>query len=250
MKFTVLYFDTLDSTNTEALNQARGGAPEGLCIVAAEQTAGRGRHGRNWVSAKGSGLYVSYVLRPKLPPRFMTLITLMAGVAVSKTLEDIGIANDIKWVNDILVNEKKICGILSEAAETPMGQAVIVGIGVNLKSVNFPPGLADSATSIEAEAPSILGLAEILEQLSHNLGHFYHLLQSDDGGNAIIDEWRRRSTYFSGKAVRAFSGGDVVEGTTDGLNAYGALRIRKADGTLYTVHAGDIEKLRPADDLR
>ena len=148
MNITILRFDTIDSTNTEALNQARAGAKEGLCIVALEQTAGRGRRGREWVSEKGAGIYFSIVLRPELELRFLPLITLMAGVAVHDTLSYAGLRPDIKWVNDILVNEKKIAGILAETTETPDGLAVIVGIGINIRSSNFPPELASTATSI------------------------------------------------------------------------------------------------------
>src|SRR5688572_14200132 len=107
MNITVLTYDTIDSTNTEALKQARLGADEGLCIVARQQTAGRGRHGRTWVSGKDAGLYFSIVLRPNLDTKFLPLITLMAGVAVYDTLQELGLKPDIKWVNDVLVDEKK-----------------------------------------------------------------------------------------------------------------------------------------------
>src|SRR5436190_18936870 len=99
MNITVLTFDSLDSTNTEALKQARQGAGEGLCIVARQQTAGRGRHGRTWVSQKDAGLYFSIVLRPKIDTKSLPLITLMTGVAVHDTLQEFGVKPDIKWVN-------------------------------------------------------------------------------------------------------------------------------------------------------
>ena len=139
MNITVLTYDTIDSTNTEALKQARLGAEEGLCVVARQQTAGRGRHGRTWVSPEDAGLYFSIVLRPKLDAKDLSLITLTAGVAVHDTLAETGLKPDIKWVNDLLVDEKKICGILAETTDTQSGLAVIVGIGINLRSTNFPP---------------------------------------------------------------------------------------------------------------
>ena len=103
MNLSIIRYDTVESTNTEATKQAKLGADAGLCIIAGEQTAGRGRHGRTWVSEKDSGLYFSIVLRPKLESRFLPLITLMTGVAVHDTLKEFGIGPDIKWVNDILV---------------------------------------------------------------------------------------------------------------------------------------------------
>src|SRR5688572_28795328 len=106
MNFIVLTYDILDSTNDEALKQARLGVDEGLCVVARQQTAGRGRYGRTWVSARDAGLYLSLVLRPKLEMRELPLITLMAGIAVNDALEEFGIKPDIKWVNDLLVNGK------------------------------------------------------------------------------------------------------------------------------------------------
>jgi len=102
MNFTILRFDTLESTNTEAANQARAGADEGLCILARQQTAGRGRHGRTWISERDSGLYFSLILRPKLDAEFLPLITLMSGIAVYDALEELGLKPDIKWVNDVL----------------------------------------------------------------------------------------------------------------------------------------------------
>ena len=150
MLLNILRYNSLDSTNTEAANQARQGADEGLCVIARQQTAGRGRHGRTWVSAKDSGLYFSIVLRPTIATRFLPLITLMAGVAVYDTLKELGLKPDIKWVNDVLIGEKKICGILAETVETPLGIAVVVGIGINLTNANFPDEIADTATSIQA----------------------------------------------------------------------------------------------------
>lgn len=247
MKITVLTFDTLDSTNTEAMRQARLGADEGFCIVARDQTAGRGRHGRTWISEKDAGLYFSIVLRPKLETRFLPLITLMTGVAVHDTLREYGLKPDIKWVNDILVNEKKISGILAETAETTAGLAVIVGIGINIRSSNFPDEIADIATSIEQEdvsvPPSVAGGA-IVDLLAKYFAYFYDILNGENGPKHIREEWSRRSTYFSGKNVRVMLGDETVTGTTDGLEENGALRVNTDGGGIRIIQAGDIENLR------
>src|SRR5215203_5580440 len=186
MNISVLTFDTLDSTNSEALRQAKVGAKEGLCIVAGQQTAGRGRQGRTWVSEKDAGLYFSIVLRPAIEVKYLPLITLMAGVAVHETLSDLGLSSDIKWVNDVLVNERKICGILAETTETADGLAVVVGIGINVRSSNFPPEIADIATSVEDEiakqnSHAIEPLTQVVDALPDRLAHFYRLLGSADG---------------------------------------------------------------------
>ncbi len=250
MNFTVLRYDTIGSTNTEAANQARQGAAEGLCVVAERQTAGRGRHGRTWVSEKGSGLYLSIVLRPRLSMRCLPLITLMAGIAVHDTLREFGIRPDIKWVNDVLVDEKKISGILAETVDTTLGIAVIVGIGVNLTSRNFPDEIAEIATSVEAVLtasgakfgmPAALALENTLTGF---LAYWYEILDAPEGPDAILDGWRQRSTYFSGKQVRVTISDGTITGETCGLEDNGALRVRSGDGSLNIVQAGDVERVR------
>ena len=254
MNITVLTYESLDSTNTEALKQARLGADEGLCIVARQQSAGRGRHGRTWVSEKDAGLYFSIILRPKLDAKFLPLITLMAGIAVHDTLTEIGLKPDIKWVNDVLVNEKKISGILAETTETNEGVAVILGIGINLNSTNFPPEIADAATSIESESGAIAigfrsgsganAAGDLSETLTKFVTYFYEILTAENGPAEIISEWRRRSSYFSGKAVRVSLQNETVTGVTDGLESNGALRLKKIDGTTLIVQTGEVERLR------
>ncbi len=248
MNFTILRFDTIDSTNTEAARQARLGADEGLCIIAAQQTAGRGRHGRTWVSEAGSGLYFSIVLRPKLELRHLPLITLMTGVAVHDALKEIGVRPDFKWVNDILVGDKKICGILAETVETPTGLAVIVGIGINLTSRNFPDEIAGTATSIEAETDELKSADTVAESLTRYIAYFYGILADENGPAETIGHWRQRSTYFSGKAVRVTLPDGTLEGVTDGLEENGALRVKTSDGSVRIIQAGDVERLRKLGD--
>lgn len=244
MDFNILTFDILDSTNTEALKQAKLGAREGLCIVARQQTAGRGRYGRPWVSERDAGVYMSVVLRPNLEMHELPSITLMSGVAVHDALSQFGIEPDIKWVNDILVNDKKIAGILAETTETPDGLAVVSGIGINLTSRNFPPDLVTTATSVEDCSAVSVTRDELIEALIGRLAHFYDLLQGADGAVEIISNWRQRSSYFTGKSVRVVMGQQTITGVTDGLEANGALRVKISDGTVSIVQAGDVEQLR------
>lgn len=243
MNITQINYDVIDSTNAEAIRQAKLGAAEGLCIVARRQTAGRGRQGRSWVSEKDSGLFFSIILRPELDPFFLPLITLMAGVAVHDTLVEVGLKPDIKWVNDVHVGGKKISGILAEAVDTPTGMAVVLGIGINVRTGQFPSELADIATSIEAEG---IGTTpqEMAAVLIKYLGYFYEILDSRDGPAAIREEWRKRSSYHSGKLVRTTVDREAIEGTTDGIETNGALRIIDSVGVLHVIQAGDVEQLR------
>ncbi len=243
MKIHVIKLKTTDSTNSEAASHARAGAAEGLCVIARHQSAGRGRQGRQWVSDRDSGLYFSVLLRPKIEPRFLPLITLMAGVAVFETLKEFGMPPDIKWVNDLLVNDKKIAGILAETVDTPTGLAVVVGIGINLTSRNLPNELAETATSIEDATGRGVYADEAATVLTRHLSHFYSILQA--GGSAhIVKEWQLRSTYFRGKNVRVCVGNENIHGVTDGLEESGALRLTTSDGSIRVIQAGDVQLVR------
>ena len=162
----ILRFDSLPSTNLEAARLAGDGAAEGLCVVAREQTAGRGRLQRQWVSPQGAGLYFSILLRPQFDLSLWPLLTLLASVAVHDALrEACGLGTDIKWPNDILANEKKLCGILAETVETPQGRAVVIGIGINLTKHAFPEALEAVATSVETATGQAHDLESLLEAL-------------------------------------------------------------------------------------
>ncbi len=245
MNFTILRFDSIDSTNTEAIKQAKSGADEGLCIVARRQTAGRGRHGRIWISEKDAGLYFSIVLRPKIENKFLPLITLMTAIAVFDALAELyKLAPDIKWANDVHINEKKICGILAEMSETNRGLAIVVGIGINLTSLNFAPELQETATSIEAEINQTPNAEILLRTLTHFINKFYAELSEQNGAETIRAEWAKRSSYFSEKVVRVNLGNETIYGTTCGLEENGALRVETASGEVKIIQAGDVEKLR------
>lgn len=247
MNINVLRYDAVDSTNTEAANHAKLGADEGLCVIAEKQTAGRGRQGRNWVSDPNSGLYFSILLRPKLEVKYFPLITLMTGVAVYDALKEYGLKPDIKWVNDILIGDDKISGILAETVETKTGIAVVVGVGINLTSSSFPAEIAETATSIEIETGNMIDADELAETLTRFLVYFYQILCGKNGNTEIVSHWKQRSSYFSEKNVRITLSGETFEGITDGLAENGALRVKRSGGSVTIVQAGDVEKLRSND---
>ncbi len=250
MNFTILRFDTIESTNTEAANQAKRGADEGLCVIARQQTAGRGRHGRAWISEKDAGLFFSIVLRPRIETRLLPLITLMAAIAVHDTIETLYKFDcDIKWVNDIHTRGKKISGILAETCETPKGLAVIVGIGINLKSSNFPPEILEIATSIEAVTNQTPNAEDLLQRLTYFLSEYYDILERDNGAEKIRTEWSNRSSYAFGKNVKVVLEKETIYGTTCGIEKNGALRVRLDSGEIRVVHAGDVGNLRSDKDF-
>jgi BirA family biotin operon repressor/biotin-[acetyl-CoA-carboxylase] ligase len=243
MNFTILRFDKIDSTNTEAINQAKRGADEGLCILAREQTAGRGRHGRTWVSEKDAGLFFSLVLRPKIETRLLPLITLMTAVAVHQSIETaFKIECDIKWVNDIYIGGKKVCGILAETVETEKSLAVIVGIGINLKSSNFPPELTETATSIETETGAVPKVEKFLPILTSYLEKYCDLLYANP--EQIRQGWSARSSYAFGKTVKIKLENETIYGITRGIEENGALRLELENGKIKIIHTGDVEQIR------
>ena len=241
----ILRFDSLPSTNTEAAKQAMQGADEGLCVVAREQTAGRGRLQRQWVSPAGAGLYFSIVLRPRIDASLWSLIPLMAALAVHDTLmQACEVETDIKWPNDILFAERKLCGILAETIETDSGRAAIVGIGINLRTKAFPFELYE-ATSLEGVTGKAPEAEAVLQSLVCALACRYEILQSSAGAEETIREWSSRSSYANGKTVRVSNGSETFAGLTRGLESDGALRVETDAGEIRVVRAGDVTSIRP-----
>ncbi|MBC7931392.1 MAG: biotin--[acetyl-CoA-carboxylase] ligase [Rubrivivax sp.] len=242
---TILRFDSLPSTNTEAARQAALGAPEGLCIVAREQTAGRGRQQREWVSPKDAGLYFSIVLRPLTQAREWPLITLAAALAVRDALkESCALEADIKWPNDLLAAGRKLCGILAETFETPQGRAVVVGIGINLTNRAFPPEILATATSVEEQTGQTPDAERLLLSLTRALSRRYEMLDAEGGASHVVREWEAASSFAHDRRVRVALGGETFEGITRGLEPDGALRVETHDGQVRIVRAGDVTALR------
>jgi BirA family biotin operon repressor/biotin-[acetyl-CoA-carboxylase] ligase len=241
LKPSVLRFESLPSTNTELARLASEGAAEGLSIMAEEQTSGRGRLQRAWSSPRGAGLYFSILLRPAIPQDRWPLITFMAALAVGDALsEAAGVQTDIKWPNDLLSGERKICGILAEGIETPAGRAVIVGIGINLTQDAFPGELANVATSVAEAARRQPERETILASLLRALARWYALLHEPSGLEKIVAAWSSRSSYANGKAVQVTNGDEIWQGVTCGVEPDGALRLGTPNGETKIVRAGDV----------
>ena len=244
----ILRYESLPSTNNEVARLAAQGAEEGLAVVADEQTAGRGRMQRTWVSPKGAGLYFSILLRPKISMNRWPLVTLMAALAVAEALqESCSLATDIKWPNDLLAGERKICGILAEVIDTDSGRVIVLGIGINLTNQAFPEELVGRAISV-AEATSRRPDREaILRALLQALARWYLLLHEDGGSERMLAALASRSSYADGKFVRVVNGDETVTGLTRGLEPDGALRLELPTGAIKIVRAGDVTSLRVAE---
>ena len=244
----LLRFDNVSSTNDVARELAAQGAIEGTCIVAQEQTAGRGRHGRSWSSSEG-GLYISLVLRPQIKAAESAIITLAAAVAVVETLElDFGLHADIKWPNDVLASSRKICGILVESAvEGERLQYAVMGIGVNLSQERLPNEIANTATSLLIETGRRIAPEEFATRLLDRLDHWYRI--SIDEPAQAIDRWEQLSSFARGCKVQIESSGGLIEGVTRGLSRTGALIVELSDGAITEIVSGEVKlrKVRSAE---
>lgn len=242
---TILRFDSIDSTNLEAMRQAKAGAPEGLCIVAREQTRGRGRLDRTWHSPKDAGLYFSMVLRPQFEITRWPLLSLTAALAVfDALLRTCDLKVDIKWPNDIYVGDRKLSGILAETVETGDGPAAIVGIGINLTNQSFPPGMKERAVSIYSATGASVDPHLLLDELLKAFRERYEMLRSETGAEHLIREWCAASSYAFERRVRVIVNDETFEGITRGLERDGALRVETAAGKVKVVRAGDVIALR------
>jgi|YelNatPaOPRAMG01_1025707.scaffolds.fasta_scaffold15286_4 BirA family biotin operon repressor/biotin-[acetyl-CoA-carboxylase] ligase len=235
-------FLTLDSTMTEAQRLAAEGCPHLTAVVAEEQTAGRGRHGRAWHSARGEGLYVTVVLRLDLGPEDLPAITLALGLATAAAITDVAdVVCDLRWPNDVLVNGKKCAGVLTELH----GGAILAGIGVNANQISFPEDLADIATSLRIATGKPASLDVLLASLLARVDEITGLLQQQ-GREPVLRLFEQASSYVRGKRVTVESPSEQVVGVTEGLDASGFLWLRRDDGERITIRAGGV---RPAASL-
>jgi BirA family biotin operon repressor/biotin-[acetyl-CoA-carboxylase] ligase len=232
----ILYHPTVSSTMDVAREAAVGGAPEGTIVVAEEQTSGRGRLGRSWTNPPGV-LAVSVIIRPEMS-RLLRL-GMVASLATSRCVDSAtGLKSVIKWPNDVLLRGKKISGILMESALR--GQSVewaIVGIGLN---INLNPGMfpeiAHTATSITAELGREVSQLAVLQDLLREMDRLYLALREDE---AIHEQWRDRLETL-GRTVEVAVGDHVEVGYAESVDSNGSLLLRRSDGTLIPIVAGDV----------
>ena len=239
------HFYKIGSTNTAAMAAAAEGAPEGSVFLAEEQTAGRGRGAHSWESERSAGVYCSVVLRPALPPSEVLLLALAAGLAVRAAIEQVDprVLADLKWPNDVLIAGKKVCGILAEMnAEATRVRYIVVGIGINVNQATFPKELQSEATSLRLVTGSEWSRVELAAALLKSLDREYRALVNEkDAPQSILRQFAEHSTWVQGKQVRILENGFSAEGTTEGLDERGVLRLRTTAG-LQTILSGTVRE--------
>lgn len=242
-----LYYQEIDSTNNQARSLASKGYPEGTVVVADMQTAGRGRRGRSWHSPSSQGIYMSVILRPLLPLKEMSRISLLTAVAVAETLEEeLNLSARIKWPNDILINNKKVAGILSEAVTDMDGiEYIVVGIGLNISNrlQDFPSDFRTAATSAYVEDARPVSRVQVLQGLLARLErHYFDLLAGSFEG--ILLKGKSLSLII-GQELRLDTINGFLVGQALDIDENGFLLVRDQSGIVHTIFSGEVTILPP-----
>ncbi|MCL4401683.1 MAG: biotin--[acetyl-CoA-carboxylase] ligase [Acidobacteria bacterium] len=241
---SLFYLETTDSTMREAALLAAEGCAAGTAVIADEQSAGQGRHGHSWHSEKDSGLYVSVVLRPVLPGEAFPVLTLAFGLAVAETIARVtDLACDLRWPNDVMIDGRKVAGILVQLSEASLERAAAVaGIGLNVNHAALPPDLAAEATSLRLATGRNWSREDLLVTLLPTIDSFCRML-AEGGKGEILNMFCRCSSYARGKRVTAQAPDGIIEGVTDGLNPSGFLFVRRDDGRRSLILAGGVRAI-------
>jgi len=235
------HFDSIDSTNTLAKLKASEGAPEGTLIVADEQVKGRGRLGRTWTSPKGTGIWMSLVLRPDIEPMHAAKMTQIAAAAMSESIIRVtGLDAGIKWPNDIIVNKRKICGILTEmSSELNTVNYIVVGLGVNVNMETFPEDLKEKASSLKLELGTSVRRQDIVVEFLKQFEIFYDAYIKNDDLQTTLEYCRTHSVTI-GKKVRIIHKNETLYGEAMDINKDGELLVKFEDGEIKPIFYGEV----------
>lgn len=237
----ILRLDTVKSTNDVLKSLAEQGAKEGQIVIAEEQSAGKGRRGRSFSSPKGKGIYFSYLLRPEKLDASVSTLTPRAAVAVSRAIQKVsGMCPQIKWVNDLVIRGKKVCGILTEMAmEGGKIHHVILGIGINVnqEAEDFPEELAEIATSLSIEAGRTFSRERLIEELVKELDEMWRGMETT--GGEYLEEYRRRCVT-TGQDVCVISGSSRRKARAIQVNEDYSLQVEYEEGEREDLNSGEV----------
>lgn len=248
----IVYEEVVDSTNRIAKKLADEGAPEGTLVLCERQSAGRGRLGRTWASPKTSGLYMSLILRPDLSADMSLPLTMMTALAVRDAIGEVaGMEAMIKWPNDILLNGKKVVGILTELSVDASGKVkwIVVGIGVNVNTHldELPEEVRDTATSLAIERGLDCSRLELVRSICYQMETLYRdFLDQGADAQSFLPRYRIYSSTLA-RHVRMFAGTEEINGVAEDFDKDGALLIRTDDGALRRVFTGEVTSRPPQD---
>lgn len=240
------YVDSTGSTNTDAKRYAEEGDPHGTTVVADMQTAGKGRRGRKWQSPSGINTYFTILLKPSFTPDKASMLTLVMALSVAEAIEEITeLKADIKWPNDIVVNKRKVVGMLTEMSTTPEMdeiQYVVVGVGVNVNNSNveeFPEEIRQTATSLKIESGQQINRAILLEHILTRFEHNYEKFERTLDLSELIVDYQKHLVNVDAQ-VRVLDPAGEYIGISRGINKTGELIVEKEDGGVVNVYAGEV----------
>lgn len=237
----IYFYETIDSTNNEARRLAEQGKPHGTLVVAENQTSGRGRRGRSWVTPEQSAIAMSMLLRPQLSPASASMVTLVMGLAAAKACRTCcGVNAQIKWPNDVVAEGRKICGILTEmSSEIDRINYVVIGTGINTGVEVFPPELASTAVSLHELMDCRPVRAKLIAVCMEYFEQYYETFEASQNLAFLKEEYNGLLAGKGGR-VRVLEPGKEYSGISEGINDYGELLVRREDGSCEAVYAGEV----------
>ena len=237
----VAFFEETDSTNNEIRRLAEQGAPHGTLAVAERQLGGKGRRGRVWTSPAGVGIWMSMLLRPQIDPMAASMLTLVMALSTRRGIEKAtGLKSEIKWPNDLVLNKKKICGILTEMSTELMEiQYVIPGTGINVNQMEFPDDIKATATSLRIESGKIQKRSVIIAAIMEAFEGYYDTFIETQDMSGLIEEYNANLVNL-GNEVCVLDPAGEYRGVSEGINKEGALLVRLSDGTLKEIISGEV----------
>ena len=238
----IRYYETIESTNKTAKQIAQQEDKEGTVIISEEQTEGRGRLGRNWTSPKGKGIWMSIVIKPNIAPTDASKVTQLTAAAVYSALSEMGIETQIKWPNDIILNEKKVCGILTEMSSEMMQinyMVVGIGINVNLDLEDIPDDIREKATSLKIEIEEKIDRKELIGKILNKFEYFYELFINEGDISEAISVCRERSILI-GKNIRVIERKQELQREAIDLTENGELVVKDEFGNTSVVISGEV----------
>ncbi|MBS3810585.1 MAG: biotin--[acetyl-CoA-carboxylase] ligase [Halanaerobiales bacterium] len=236
----IKYFDTITSTNELALNLTRDESKEGLVILSEEQTRGRGRLNRNWYSKKEEGLWFSLILKPEKKIERLPLLTLIGALAVHSAINKLDIKTVLKWPNDILYKNKKLCGVLSQSKiKGSKLERAVVGIGINVNQKKFPDDIKKQAISLRIIKNHFIQREKLLSNILDNFAFYYSLYRTEKY-NKIIKQWKEKMSMMDKVITVKNINNKLVYGKVVDISNKGELILKKQDGKIEKYIAGDV----------
>lgn len=241
MNIEICFREEVDSTNRYAKQMAEEGAPEGTLALADAQTAGRGRFDRNWASPRGEAIYMSLILRPDIRMESASQLTLVMGLSVAEAIRDtLHLPAQIKWPNDVVIDGKKICGVLTEmSVDAGKIRYVVIGVGINVNNRHFPDALRATATSLYLENGKEEDRRRILQEVLSVFERNYQMFLKREDMRDLLERYQQLLVNRD-REVKVMDGRGVIEGTARGINEQGELLVEQKDGKILQIYAGEV----------